>query len=51
MFCCAGIERPKRKLPDEEGEREWRSWCEVEEWARTKEGGPAIEKWFEEAGG
>ena len=51
VFWCAGIERPKRKFPDEEGEQEWRSWCEVEEWARTKEGGPAIEKWFEEAGG
>ena len=31
VLWCTGIERPKRKPPDEEGEREWRSWCEIEE--------------------
>ena len=51
MLWCEKIERPRRKPPEELEEREWRSWTEVEEWARVKGMSPVVEKWFEEAGG
>ena len=36
------------KPPDGGEEHEWSSWSEIEGWARIKEGGPVVEKLFEE---
>ena len=53
VFWCEEVEkeRPRRKPPGESEEREWRSWEEVDEWARQKELGPEVEGWFEDIGG
>lgn len=49
VFWCSRVERPIRNM--REGERTWTSWVEVEEWARAKECGDSVERFFEAIGG
>lgn len=51
VFWCEATVRPKRTPEGEGTDREWISWKEVESWARSKNEGMEVEKFFEEAGG
>ena len=50
VFWCQKIDRPTRE-GEGGGRREWTSWVEVEEWARSKDMRVEVEKFFETVGG
>ena len=51
VFWCEKFPKPLRKGSGELEDRTWRSWTEVDEWARDKQVGPEVAKFFEEARG